>query len=114
VAGREARWADVPHLILNLPPMSQSGRDATPIFRLFKPNPTLRTYTARPETVDLQAKNPATGPLADASLKLDFSSVDRADPSALSAILWASLRPGVPMAVPVRSAASGLGMTNED
>jgi hypothetical protein len=101
-------------LILHLPPMSQSDRDATPMYRLFQAHPTLWTYTALPETVDLKAKNPLKGPLAEASLKLDFTHVDRADPQRLNAILWAALKPGVPMPAPVRSAAAGLGFSDTD
>ncbi len=38
------------------------------------------------------------------SAKLDFSAPDRAAPDALNAILWHTLKPGVPMPAPVRSA----------
>jgi hypothetical protein len=42
-----------------------------------------------------------------ASLKLDFSDYDRADPDELNRILWAALRPGEPMPAPVRSVRVG-------
>jgi hypothetical protein len=54
--------------------------------------------------IDLTSKNPATGAGARASLKLDFSDYDRADPDELNRILWAAMRPGEPMPAPVRSA----------
>jgi DNA-binding beta-propeller fold protein YncE len=91
-------------LILRLGPMSQYDGQATALYRLFQAKPREWTYTALPETEDLHALNPATGPLADASARLDFSDVDRADPQALNRILWAALRPGVPYPAPVRSA----------
>ena len=76
------------------------------MYRLFQAKPSMWTYSAKPETVDLEALNPKDGPLAKASLELDFSGVDRADPEKLNAILWAAFRPGVPMPAPVRSAIS--------
>ena len=91
-------------LILHLPPMTQYDRDATPMYRLFQPHARDWTYSVEQETVDLKAVNPATGPLEKASLDLDFSGPDRADPAKLNAILWAALKPGVPMPAPVRGA----------
>jgi len=91
-------------LILKLPPMTQYDRDATPMYRLFQSHPRDWTYSVQQETVDLKAVNPESGPLQKASLELDFSGVDRADPEKLNAILWAALKPGVPMPAPVRSA----------
>lgn len=94
-------------LILGLPPMSQYDRGATPMYRLFQAEPRHWTYTIVPETQDLNAINPQTGKLAEASQKLDFSAQDRADPQALNMILWAALKPGDPMPAPVRSAYGG-------
>lgn len=94
-------------LILGLPPMTQYDRDATPMYRLFQSKPVMWRYTALPETVDLRAVNPKSGPLARASLELDLSAPDRADPQALNAILWAALKPGAPMPAPVHSAYGG-------
>lgn len=94
-------------LILGLPPMSQHDRGATPMYRLFQAEPRPWTYTALPETVDLNALNPQAGKLAEASRALDFSAPDRADPQALNAILWAALKPDDPMPAPVRSAYGG-------
>jgi hypothetical protein len=51
----------------------------------------------------LTARNPATGSLAGASLKLDFTDYDRADPDELNRILWAALKPGETMPAPKRS-----------
>lgn len=91
-------------LILRLPPMTQYDRDATPMYRLFQSRARDWTYSVQQETVDLKAVNPATGPLEKASLQLDFSAPDRADPERLNAILWAALKPGIAMPAPVRGA----------
>ena len=71
---------------------------------------------ALPETLDITALNPKTGPLAKASLELDFSAADRADPEKSNALLWAAFRPGLPMPAPVRSifGAPGAGRAEDD
>lgn len=89
-------------LILHLPPMTQYDRDATPMYRMFQSKLRNWSYTVQPETVDLRDTNPSSGPLQKASLELDFSAPDRADPQKLNAILWSALRPGVAMPAPVR------------
>ena len=91
-------------LILGLPPMTQYDRGATPMLACFTPAPDRTAYTNIGPKVDLEARNPAKGPGASASARLDFSAPDRADPDALNAILWHALRPGVPLPAPVRSA----------
>lgn len=91
-------------LILGLPTMTQYDRAATPMYRCFQPHRDLWTYNVRMPQTNLMARNPATGPGAVASAKLDFSDVDRADPDALNRILWNALRPGEPMPAPVHSA----------
>jgi YVTN family beta-propeller protein len=91
-------------LILGLPPMTQFDKAATPMYASFTSVPTFEPIPALPPTVDLQARNPKEGPLANASLKLDFSEYDRADPDELNRILWNALRPGQPMPAPIRSA----------
>ena len=91
-------------MLLGLPPMTQFDRNATPMQASFTSQPDLTAYTDIAPRVDLEAKNPQTGPGATASAKLDFSAPDRADPDALNAILWHALKPGVPQPAPVRSA----------
>jgi len=91
-------------MILNLPPMTQYDRAATPMFSCFTSSPDLTAYASLGPRVDLEARNPATGAGAVASAKLDLSGPDRADPAALNAVLWHALKPGVPMPAPVRSA----------
>lgn len=91
-------------MILHLPPMTQFDKNATPLLNSFTTTPDLTAYANLGPEVDLEARNPSTGPGAIASAKLDFSAPDRADPDALNAILWHALKPGVPMPAPVRSA----------
>jgi DNA-binding beta-propeller fold protein YncE len=86
-------------LILGLPPMSQHDRHATSMVASFTSKPDLKPFTHLEARIDLDAKNPLTGPLAEASLKLDFSHYDLADPDALNHILWADAKPGVPYPV---------------
>lgn len=92
-------------VILGLPTMTQYDRAATPMYRCFQSHANLWAFQALTPQTDLMARNPATGPGAEASAKLDFSDVDRADPDALNQILWDALRPGEPMPAPVHSAA---------
>jgi YVTN family beta-propeller protein len=92
-------------LILGLPPMTQFDKLATPMYTAFATEPVLTAYDDISPEVDLAARNPAEGTLAQRSAKLDFSGPDRADPDELNAILWAAFRPGEPMPAPVRSAA---------
>jgi hypothetical protein len=91
-------------LILGLPTMTQFDRGATPMFKCFTTEPDFKTYRNVPSTTDLLARNPAGGPGAEASAKLDFSSYDRADPDSMNRILWEALKPGTQMPPPVRSA----------
>ena len=91
-------------LILGLPPMTQYDEKATPLLNCFTPSADMTAYANLKPLVDLEARNPATGDGATASAKLNLSGIDRADPDALNAILWASLKPGVKMPAPVRSA----------
>jgi YVTN family beta-propeller protein len=88
-------------LILGLDPMTQFDAAATPMYASFTTEPAFEAIDALPAQVDLTARNPDSGPGVQASLKLDFSDVDRADPDELNQILWAALKPGAPMPAPV-------------
>jgi YVTN family beta-propeller protein len=90
-------------LILGLPPMTQFDSAATPLYFSFTTEPAFDAIDAIGPQVDLLSRNPATGAGARASLQLDFSDYDRADPDGLNRILWAALKPGEPMPAPVRS-----------
>src|SRR5262249_51205853 len=83
-------------LILGLPPMTQFDAAATPMYASFTNQPVFDPIDAVRAETDLTARNPATGAGARASLKLDFSDYDRADPDELNRILWAALKPGKP------------------
>jgi YVTN family beta-propeller protein len=83
-------------LILGLPPMSQLDRHATSMVASFVPKPDLSPFVHEESRIDLMAKNPAAGDLAERSLKLDLSAYDRADPDKLNRILWADAKPGRP------------------
>ncbi len=91
-------------LILGLPPMTQFDTAATPMYFSFTPDADFGAIDCAAPQVDLMTRNPSAGPGAVASLKLDFSDYDRADPDELNRILWAALRPADPMPAPVRSA----------
>ena len=97
-------------LILGLPPMTQFDAAATPLYASFSTEPALEAINALGPQTDLMAPNPAAGAGASASLKLDFSDYDRADPDELNRILWSAQRPGEPMPPPVRSLAVGRSM----
>lgn len=90
-------------IALNLPSMTQFDFRATPLYRAFTAQSDDDAYACLPEQTDLYALNPSTGAGAKASLTLDFTGLDRADPDKLNAILWSSLKPGKPMPVPQRS-----------
>jgi hypothetical protein len=90
-------------LILGLPILTQYDEVATTLENTFTREPNFNPYTAIVPQVDMEARNPKDGSGAIASLQLDFSDVDRADPDKLNAILWHALRPGEPVPAPVHS-----------
>jgi len=90
-------------LILNLPFLSQYDEVATSLENDFTGQPNFAAYTALVPRIDMQARNPKSGSGAVASLQLDLSGVDRADPAKLNAILWNAMRPGQPVPAPVHS-----------
>ena len=92
--------------ILGLPPMTQFDRGAVPMYAVFTTKPDFTPYDNVAPRIDLFAKNPAKGPDAEASQKLDLSAFDRADPQEMNRILWRALKPGVPMPAIVRSASA--------
>jgi YVTN family beta-propeller protein len=91
-------------LILGLDPMTQFDAAATPMYFSFTTEPSFEPIDAVPAQVDMTARNPDSGPGARASLRLDFSDIDRADPDELNQILWAALKPGMTMPAPVHGA----------
>ncbi len=91
-------------MILHMPPLTQYDQAAAPLYAAFTDKPDFAPLLLTAPLVDTEARNPATGPGAAASARLDLSAPDRADPEALNAILWHALRPGLPLPAPVRSA----------
>lgn len=91
-------------LILGLPPMTQFDSAAAPMYKAFAERPDYSPYENLPSQTDLLAKNPSKGAGAEASLRLDLSGYDRADPNDMNRILWEALKPGVALPAPVRSA----------
>jgi YVTN family beta-propeller protein len=91
-------------LILGLPIMTQYDEAATPLDNAFTAVADFQPYSAVIPRADMEARNPKDGSGAVASLQLDFSDVDRADPAKLNAILWHALRPGQAVPAPVHSA----------
>jgi hypothetical protein len=84
--------------------MTQYDEAATPLDNAFTAEADFQPYSAVVPRADMEARNPKDGSGALASLQLDFSDVDRADPAKLNAILWHALRPGQAVPAPVHSA----------
>lgn len=83
-------------LILGLPTMTQYDAAATPMLAAFTDQPDFTPWDHLAPKTDLNAKNPARGELAQRSLRLDLSDIDRADPAEFNAILWKWAKPGKP------------------
>ncbi len=88
-------------LILGIPTMTQYDTAATPMTALFTEKPNFEPWTNIPAKIDVNKMNPSSGKLAERSMKLDFSEVDKADWKELNAILWEWRKPGQPMPKPV-------------
>jgi YVTN family beta-propeller protein len=92
-------------LILGLRPMSQFDAAATPMFNSFQASPNLRSYKARPVTVDLNEQNPKTAWGSDLSEKMNFAKEDDADDLLLNEVIWRSVKGSDhPMPAPRRAA----------
>jgi YVTN family beta-propeller protein len=79
-------------LILGLPPMSQYDAAATPLWRPFTNKPDLATYTARPNTVDLNQKNTAYNDNARKSEEFNFAQADAIPDDAFSEVIWKTVK----------------------
>ncbi|HME08584.1 MAG TPA: hypothetical protein VKG25_16125, partial [Bryobacteraceae bacterium] len=101
-------------LILGLPILTQFDEAATPLENDFTGEPDFGAYTAVVPAADMDARNPKDGSGAVASLQLDLSDVDRADPIKLNAILWHALRPNGPVPAPVHSPIAILASGDDD
>ncbi len=101
-------------LIFHLPALSQFDEDATPLGNIFTTSPDLSPYSNVTPNVDREARNRKDGPGAVASLQLDFSDVDRANPGKLNEILWNARRPGQRMPPSVHSPALFIAGDDDD
>jgi hypothetical protein len=72
-------------LVLGLPAMTRFDRTATPLTACFTETPDLTPYTHLPNRIPLEA-----------SERLDWSDIDRADATIVARAVWHSTRPGVP------------------
>ncbi|HME82941.1 MAG TPA: alkaline phosphatase family protein [Candidatus Eremiobacteraceae bacterium] len=79
-------------LVFGLPPMSQFDAGATPLNAVFTSTPDLRVWRATQPNISITAVNPAGGPGAQASAKLDLRSADAADPAEFNRILATYLK----------------------
>jgi YVTN family beta-propeller protein len=83
-------------IILGLPPMTQYDAKTTPMYASFTSQPDFTPYELEDPRVDVNERNPANTALAIRSSKLDFSDIDRADPTEFNHILWKAYRPNEP------------------
>ncbi len=89
-------------LVLGLPAMTRFDRTATPLSACFTAKSDLHPYTHLPNNVPLDQLNPPLTAsrgkalqLAKASLRLNWSAPDRADPTTVARAAWAAQKPGV-------------------
>jgi DNA-binding beta-propeller fold protein YncE len=89
--------------ILGLNPMTQFDASSRTMFGSFSSQPDTKPYTVEKPHVSMTDRNPANGPGAKDSAKMDFSVADDIDDDKLNDILWLAIRKTDPP-VPVRSA----------
>jgi DNA-binding beta-propeller fold protein YncE len=89
--------------ILGLNPMTQFDASSRTMFGSFSSQPDATPYTVEGPHISLTERNPANGPDAKDSAKMDFSVADDIDDDKLNDILWRAIRKTDPP-VPVRSA----------
>ncbi len=81
--------------ILGLPPMSSYDAHATPMLRPFLGSQNLRPFVCLAPATEINDLNPAKSALGTESAKLNWTDIDRANPYAVSRLLWKGERPGV-------------------
>jgi DNA-binding beta-propeller fold protein YncE len=79
-------------LILGLRPMTQFDAAARPMFGSFSRQPDPKPYSVIPPRVSLTERNPANGPGAAASARMNFSDADLADDDELNEVLWRMIK----------------------
>ncbi len=88
--------------LLGLRPMTHFDAGARPMTSVFQSAPNAASYSAEKPRTPVDQRNPAAGPGAQASLRMNFDAADQADDDELNAILWRAIRQGPPPP-PVRS-----------
>ena len=90
-------------LVLGIPAMNRFDRTATRMTACFVETPDFTPYTHLPNNIPLDEMNKAPSALrgesrrlAEASAKLDWSDVDRADATIVARAVWSAQRPGQP------------------
>lgn len=88
-------------MMLGLPPMTKFDAFSYPLNACFQETPDLSAYTAVPNNIPLDERNPVKSAMtqeelywAEKSESLDWSLMDRADPYWLNRIVWFSLHKG--------------------
>ncbi len=95
-------------LILGLPPLSQQDAAAVPMVECFTDQPDLAPFTALPNRVALDERNPKK--VAAAAASQDLSRPDRIDDDAFNRVIWYSVRGEEPYPVEYAGAhGKGLG-----
>ena len=86
-------------LMLGLDPMNRLDAATAPLTQCFSDTPDLSSYSVRANTVPLDDMNPAVSAQSGKelywtkkSLALDWSGIDRADPSMLNRIIWHTVK----------------------
>jgi DNA-binding beta-propeller fold protein YncE len=75
-------------LILGLPPLTQYDAGATPMFHCFGKDALITPFTPLEPKVDLKARNPARGPGAEESARMDWKDYDDVPEDEVNRILW--------------------------
>ena len=90
-------------LIVGLRPLTHFDAGARPMFGSFSQQPDGTPFTAIAPKVSLTDRNPARGPGARESARMNFSDADLVDDDELTAVVWRSIKHSDPP-VPTRSA----------
>jgi len=88
--------------LLGLRPMTHFDAGARPMAAVFQSTPQPAVYMAEKPRIPLDQRNPANGPGARASARMNFEEADQIDDDELNDILWRAIRQEPPPP-PVRS-----------
>jgi len=79
-------------LITGLRPMTHFDAAARPMFGSFSRQADTSPYSAIPPKISITDRNPANGPEAAESARMDFSDADLVDDNALNVVLWRGIK----------------------